>query len=295
MTQIPEKQWAQVLESNGSALQLTEVPVPVPGPTELLVNIKYSGVCHSDLHAWKGDWPLGCKKGLIGGHEGVGIVVATGAGVKEVALGDQVGIQWLNSICGSCVSCLSDDPRSCASAQLTGYTTDGTFQQYSICEESCAVRIPREAPLDTVAPILCAGVTVYRALQETGAQPGQIVAIAGASGGLGTLACQYAKAMGFRVLAISSGAEKRRHCERLGVDYFADYRHAKDLTLEIQKLTYGGPHAVVVVSSDDRPISQAVEYIRSRGTIVLVGLPPGAVIKADLFSVIFRMITIKGS
>ncbi|CAI7593091.1 unnamed protein product [Penicillium manginii] len=295
MDGIPKKQWAQVFESSGSALKFTQVPVPMPGTAEVLVNIKYSGVCHSDLQAWKGGWPLDPKKDLIGGHEGVGTVVKIGEGVKGVAVGDHVGIQWINSICGSCASCDSDDQRSCANAQFSGYTRDGTFQQYVVCKELCAVRIPLEAPLDKIAPILCAGVTVYRALQETGAQPGQIVAIVGAGGGLGTLACQYAKAMGFRVLAISSGAEKRMHCEKLGVDYFADYRSSKDLTCDIQRLTNGGPHAVVVVSSYDRPISQAIEYIRTRGTIVLVGLPPRAVIKADLFSVVFRMITIKGS
>ncbi|KAJ6170681.1 Thiamine pyrophosphate enzyme C-terminal TPP-binding [Penicillium canescens] len=291
MPQVPERQWAQVFETNGAALQFRQVPVPVPGPAELLVNIKYSGVCHSDLQAWKGGWPLACKKRLIGGHEGVGIVVATGEGVKEIGVGDH----WINSICGSCVSCISGDQRSCTNPQFSGYTKDGTFQEYAVCKESCAVRIPREAPLDTIAPILCAGVTVYRALKETGAQPGQIIAIAGAGGGLGTLACQYAKALGFRVLALSSGDGKRRHCANLGVDYFVDYKTSKNLPHEIQGLTDGGPHAVVVVSSDDRPIHQAIEYVRARGTIVLVGLPPGAVIRADLFSVIFRMITIKGS
>ncbi|KAF9888639.1 Pyruvate decarboxylase 3 [Aspergillus nanangensis] len=123
---------------------------------------------------------------------------------------------------------------------------------------------------------------------------GQVIS-PGAGGGLGTLAYQYAKALGFRVLALLSGKEKRRHCEKLGVDFFVDYKTSKDLAGDINRLTDGGPHAVVVVSSAERPIYQALEYVRARGTIVLVGLPPGARIQADLFSVIFRMITIKGS
>ncbi|KAJ6018802.1 hypothetical protein N7522_000869 [Penicillium canescens] len=302
MPQVPERQWAQVFETNGAALQFRQVPVPVPGPAELLVNIKYSGVCHSDLQAWKGGWPLACKKRLIGGHEGVGIVVATGEGVKEIGVGDHVGIQWINSICGSCVSCISGDQRSCTNPQFSGYTKDGTFQEYAVCKESCAVRIPREAPLDTIAPILCAGVTVYRALKETGAQPGQIIAIAGAGGGLGTLACQYAKALGFRVLALSSGDGKRRHCANLGVDYFVDYKTSKNLPHEIQGLTDGGPHAVVVVSSDDRPIHQAIEVrhkvpqiCQSSGNDCVGWLTTRSRHQSGSFSVIFRMITIKGS
>lgn len=219
---IPELQWAQVAEKSGGPVQYKQIPVPQPGPDEVLVNIKYSGVCHTDLHALKGDWPLPTKLPLVGGHEGAGIIVAKGSLVQSTStntnIGDQVGVKWMNGSCLGCDYCENGDEPLCAGISLSGYTVDGTFQQYCIAKAAHVTPIPKGVPLDAVAPILCAGVTVYKGLKESNARSGQTVAIVGAGGGLGSLALQYALALGLRVIAIDGGDEKRDFCKDLGAE-----------------------------------------------------------------------------
>ena len=152
----------------------------------MLVNIRYSGVCHTDLHALHGDWPLERKLPLVGGHEGAGVVVARGAlAGDDVALGDAVGIKWLNGSCLTCSFCLQGDEPLCARALLSGYTVDGSFQQYALAKAAHVARLPPGCSLEAVAPVLCAGITVYKGLKESGTRPGQWVAVVGAGGGLG--------------------------------------------------------------------------------------------------------------
>lgn len=215
---LPELQWAQVAEQKGGPLVYKQIPVPKPGPDELLVKIKYSGVCHTDLHALKGDWPLDSKMPFVGGHEGAGVVVAKGDLVQGWEIGDHAGIKWLNGSCLACEFCKNADEAVCPDALLSGYTVDGTFQQYTIGKAAHTTKIPKHVPLDAVAPVLCAGVTVYKGLKESGARPGQTVAIVGAGGGLGSLAQQYAKQMGLRVIAIDGGDEKKAFCESMGAE-----------------------------------------------------------------------------
>jgi propanol-preferring alcohol dehydrogenase len=217
---VPEVQWAQVVEKAGTPPVYKQVTVPKPRPDEILVKMRYSGVCHTDLHAMKGDWPLPSKMPLIGGHEGAGVVVAKGELVKDedFKIGDRAGIKWLNGSCLSCEMCMQADEPLCPHASLSGYTVDGTFQQYTIGKAALASKIPDNVPLDAAAPILCAGITVYKGLKESGVRPGQTVAIVGAGGGLGSLAQQYAKAMGLRTIAIDAGDEKKAMCEQLGAE-----------------------------------------------------------------------------
>ncbi len=188
-TTIPDLQWAQVLEKPGAPLVYKQIPVPKPGPDEILVKMRYTGVCHTDLHAMKGDWPLERKIPLVGGHEGAGIVIAKGELVNkenDFQIGDKAGIKWLNGACLACEMCMQSDEPLCPNPQLSGYTVDGTFQQYTIGKAAMASKIPDNVALDEAAPILCAGITVYKGLKESGARPGQSVAIVGAGGGLGT-------------------------------------------------------------------------------------------------------------
>lgn len=215
---IPEKQWAQVVEQEGGPPIYKQIPVPKPGRNEVLINIKYTGVCHTDLHAMKGDWPLPLKLPLVGGHEGAGVVVAKGELAEGVEIGDHAGLKWLNGSCLACEYCKTADEPLCASALLSGYTIDGTFQQYAVGKAAHITLLPKGVPLDAVAPILCAGVTVYKGLKESGARPGQTVAVIGAGGGLGSLALQFAKAMGLRVVAVDGGDEKRDMCQELGAE-----------------------------------------------------------------------------
>ncbi|KAJ0420311.1 alcohol dehydrogenase 1 [Aspergillus carlsbadensis] len=294
---IPTTQWAQVAEQVGGPLVYKQIPVPKPGPDQILVKIKYSGVCHTDLHAMMGHWPLPVKMPLVGGHEGSGIVVAKGELVHEFEVGDRAGLKWLNGSCGECEFCRQADDPLCAHAALSGYTVDGTFQQYAIGKASHASKIPDNVPLDAAAPVLCAGITVYKGLKEAAVRPGQTVAIVGAGGGLGSLAQQYAKAMGIRVVAVDGGDEKRAMCEALGTETFVDFTKSKDLVADVKAATPDGlgAHAVILLAVSEKPFQQATEYVRSRGTIIAIGLPPDANLKAPVFNTVVRMINIKGS
>jgi propanol-preferring alcohol dehydrogenase len=294
---IPTEQWAQVVEQTGKPVVYKRIPVQKPGPDEVLVNIKYSGVCHTDLHAVNGDWPLATKLPLVGGHEGAGVVVAKGELVNDIEIGDYAGVKWLNGSCLSCSFCQTSDEPLCAKALLSGYTVDGTFQEYCIAKAAHVARIPKECDLEAIAPVLCAGITVYKGLKESGARPGQTVAIVGAGGGLGSLACQYAKAMGLNIIAIDGGNEKKEMTAKLGASSYVDFMTSKNLVSDVKACTADGlgPHAVILVAVNEKPFQQAAEYVRPRGTVVAIGLPAGAYLRAPVFESVIKMITIKGS
>jgi len=295
--EIPSVQWAQVVEKTGGPVVYKQIPVQKPGPDEILVNVKYSGVCHTDLHAVMGDWPLDTKLPLVGGHEGAGVVVARGDLVEDVQLGDHVGVKWLNGSCLSCSYCQTSDEPLCAKALLSGYTVDGSFQQYAIAKAAHVARIPKECDLEAISPILCAGITVYKGLKESGARAGQWVAIVGAGGGLGSIALQYAKAMGLHTIAIDGGNEKREMCKTLGAAAFVDFQTSSNLIAEVKAATPDGlgPHAVILVAVNEKPFQQATQYVRSKGTVVCIGLPANASLSAPVFDTVIRMIRIKGS
>lgn len=295
--QIPTEQWAQVVEKTGGPVVYKKIPVQKPGPDEVLINVKYSGVCHTDLHAMMGDWPIPPKIPLVGGHEGAGVVVARGELVSEVQIGDYAGIKWLNGSCLNCTFCQQADEPLCGRPLLSGYTVDGSFQQYAIAKAAHVARIPKECDLAAVAPVLCAGITVYKGLKESGVRPGQYVAIVGAGGGLGSLAIQYAKAMGLHAIGIDGGAEKGQMCQQLGAKAFVDFTTSKDVVADVKAATPDGlgPHAVICLAVSEKPFQQASQYVRSRGTVVAIGLPANAYLKAPVFDTVLRMITIKGS
>ncbi|KAK5165399.1 alcohol dehydrogenase [Saxophila tyrrhenica] len=298
MPEIPKKQKAMVIEKTGGPVEFKDIDVQQPGPDEVLVNIKYSGVCHTDLHAVNGDWPLPTKLPLVGGHEGAGVVVARGELVKDVEIGDHAGVKWINGSCLACDFCQQSDEPLCSKALLSGYTVDGTFQQYCIAKAAHVARLHKDIPLDGVAPVLCAGITVYKGLKESGAKPGQTVAIVGAGGGLGSLAQQYAKAMGLRCIAIDAGEDKRKMClEQLGSYAFVDFSTSQNVAKDVQAATEDGlgPHAVILVATAEKPFQQAAEYVRPRGTVVFIGLPAGAYVRAPVFESVVKMITIRAS
>lgn len=287
----------QSLTIVAAATVYKKIPVPKPGPDEVLVNIKYSGVCHTDLHAMLGDWPIAPKMPLVGGHEGAGVVVQRGELVKDVQIGDHVGIKWLNGSCLSCTYCQASDEPLCGTPDLSGYTVDGSFQQYAIGKAAHVARIPKECDLEEISPILCAGITVYKGLKESGVKPGQWVAIVGAGGGLGSLAVQYAKAMGLHAIGIDTGDDKKKLVEGYGAAGFVDFAKSSDIIKDVKALTPDGlgPHAALLVAVSEKPFQQATQYVRSRGTVVCIGLPPDAELKAPVFDTVLRMINIKGS
>jgi propanol-preferring alcohol dehydrogenase len=279
------------------AVVYKKIPVQKPGPDEVLINVKYSGVCHTDLHAVMGDWPLATKIPLVGGHEGAGVVVAKGQLVDNIEIGDHAGIKWLNGSCLHCTYCRQAHEPLCTKPLLSGYTVDGSFQQYAIAKAAHVARIPKDVSLEAIAPVLCAGITVYKGLKKSHARPGQTVAIVGAGGGLGNMALQYAKAMGLHTIAIDGGEAKEKACLELGAQAFVDFTKSKDIVADVKAASPDGlgPHAVILLAVSEGPFQQAADYVRPFGTIICIGLPANAYIKAPVFSTVIKMIKIKGS
>ena len=192
---------AAVVEHFGKPLVLKDVPIPTPGPGQIVLKTEACGVCHTDLHAARGDWPLKPTLPFIPGHEGIGKVSAVGAGVTAVKEGDRVGVPWLYSACGHCEYCLSAWETVCPEAQFGGYTRNGGFAEFILADPNYVAHIPASLSSTEAAPLICAGITTYKGLKVTEAKPGEWVAISGI-GGLGHLAIQYAKAMGLHVCAV---------------------------------------------------------------------------------------------
>ncbi|PCH35294.1 GroES-like protein [Wolfiporia cocos MD-104 SS10] len=300
--EIPKTQQAAIVESTDAPLKIVrDHPVRQPSelkPGECLVRLECSGVCHTDLHARNGDWPQAAKLPLIGGHEGVGHVVAVGAHTQgsPVKVGDRVGIKWLAYSCLDCEQCRKGIEQSCPNQQLSGFTTDGTFSQYVVSWVSHVTPIPASLDSFEAASVLCAGITVYRALKYSQTHIGDWVALPGAGGGLGHLAIQYAVAMGLRVVAIDTGAEKRELCLKLGAERWVDFRESQDLVADIVAATDGqGPHAAVVTAATGAAYAQAVDYLRPGGALMVVGLPAHAALSADIFFTVTKSISIFGS
>lgn len=282
---------AAVVEQFGKPLVVREVPVPEPGRGQVLVEIVASGVCHTDLHAADGDWPV--KPGLpfTPGHEGAGIVAAVGPGATHLKAGDRVGIAWLHSACGHCAFCLSGWETLCREQKNSGYSVDGSFAEYALAHADYVGRIPDTLSFVDAAPILCAGVTTYKGLKETETRPGEWVVVSGV-GGLGHVAIQYAKAMGMHVAAVDLGPEKIALARKLGADLAIDAK-VQDPPAEIQK-QIGGAHGVLVTAVSTIAFTQAMGMLRRGGTCVLNGLPPGE-FPVSIFDVVLNRYTIRGS
>ena len=289
---MPNKMLAAVVRAFGAPLEIEEWDVPVPGPGQVLVKTEACGVCHTDVHAWRGDWPVPPPLPFIPGHEGIGLVVALGAGVTAVREGERVGVPWLYSACGHCEHCLSAWETVCAEAQFGGYTKHGGFAEYILAEADYVARIPLGLKALDAAPIICAGVTSYKGIKESGARPGQWMAISGI-GGLGHLAVQYAKAMGLSVCAIDPDEAKLAHARRLGADFTVN-AHAENAVAEVRQGTGGGAHGVLITAPSLSAFQQAVGLTRKRGTCVLVGLPPGD-FPTPIYDVVVNCLTVRGS
>ena len=283
---------AAVVREFGRPLIIERVPVPTPGPGEVLVRIRASGVCHTDLHAADGDWPVKPKLPFIPGHEGAGIVAALGAGVTGLKEGDPVGIAWLHDACGGCEHCAGGWETLCEQQHNSGYGVDGTFADYAIGAAAYVGRLPANPDFAALAPILCAGVTTYKGIKETETKPGEWIAISGL-GGLGHIAVQYAKAMGLHVVALDVAEEKLALARTLGADIAIDAR-APDAAAQVIKATGGGAHGVLVTAVSPVAFAQSLSLVRRRGTISLVGLPPGT-FPTPIFDVVLKRITLRGS
>ncbi len=288
---MPKTMRAAVVEQFGQPLTIKELPIPDPGPGQILMEVVSSGVCHTDLHAADGDWPVKPNLPFIPGHEGAGFVVAVGLGVKHLKEGDRVGIAWLHSACGYCEFCLSGWETLCPAQQNSGYSVNGSFAQYALAQADYVGRIPDTLSFTDAAPVLCAGVTTYKGLKETEARPGEWVVVSGI-GGLGHVAVQYARAMGLHVAAVDLGAEKLQLARSLGAELTVDAA-TDDPARAIQE-KIGGAHGVLVTAVSPVAFKQAVGMLRRGGTCVLNGLPPGD-FPVSIFDLVLNRYTLRGS
>ncbi|ANA12623.1 MULTISPECIES: alcohol dehydrogenase AdhP [Acetobacter] len=285
------KMKAAVVHEFGKPLTIEELDIPTIKPTQILVKMIACGVCHTDLHAASGDWPKKPHLPFIPGHEGVGTVVQVGSEVDWVKEGDVVGVPWLYSACGHCEHCLAGWETLCPKQEETGYSVNGCFAEYVVADPNYIAHLPKGVDPVKVAPVLCAGLTVYKGLKMTDTRAGNWVAISGV-GGLGQMAVQYAVAMGLNVVAVDIDDEKLATAKKLGAMYTVNARNTDPATFMQEKV--GGVHGGLITAVSTKAFSQAMGYVRAGGTLVLNGLPPGD-FPISIFDMVMNAITIRGS
>ncbi|OUS32699.1 zinc-dependent alcohol dehydrogenase [Thalassotalea sp. 42_200_T64] len=282
---------AAVISKFKDKLEIKDLPIPEVAAKDVLVKVHACGVCHTDLHACNGDWPVKPKLPLVPGHEGVGEVVAIGAEIHHLKIGERVGIPWLYSACGQCDYCLEGKETLCLEQRNSGYSIDGSFAEYCLAHGEYVVKVPDGLSYVDAAPLFCAGVTSYKALKVSGVKPGQWMAIVGV-GGLGHLAIQYAVAMGMKVVAIDTGAEKLALAKKLGAIHCIDFMQDKP-SERIHELL-GGVHGVVCTAVSKAAFEESYRSVRRGGTFVLVGLPPEDM-SVPIFDTVLNGIKLIGS
>lgn len=252
----------------GKPLEIVDVEVPTPGPGEVLVKMDVCGLCHTDLHYWKGDHPLPRDLPVTLGHEGIGTVAALGDGATRVREGDTVGVGFVYGTCGFCRECLTGYETHCESVQSTGVHIDGCLAEYAVLRQDWTTPIPEELNIADAAPLLCAGVAAYSAVRKACLEPGELAVIFGA-GGLGTYALQIAKSYGARVCVVDVSEEKLALARELGADHAID---ARDEPVA-QIMDLGGADAAFNFAPVSASWRQMIDCARSRARLVLISLP----------------------
>ena len=263
---------AAVLHEFKKPLAIEEVARPVPGPTDVLIKVEACGVCHSDLHLADGDWKQFdgiVKKPVILGHEIAGRVVEKGAAVQNLQVGDRVGVPWIHWTCGECEFCREENENLCSKQMITGASVDGGYAEFVKAPASHATKIPPNLSSQEVAPLFCAGVTVYRALKQSRILSGQRLAVFGV-GGLGHLAIQIGRSLGADVTAIDISEEKLALAKSLGA--FTTLNAASSDAVK-QLRSMGGVHVAIVTSAAKAAYGMAFYGLRPSGTLLVVGLP----------------------
>jgi propanol-preferring alcohol dehydrogenase len=283
---------AAVVREFGKPLVIEQVPIPEVGPGLALMKVVATGVCHTDLHAAEGDWPVKPTPPFIPGHEGVGYITKVGAGVTSVKEGDRVGLPWMWSTCGRCEFCITGWETLCRNQKYGGYSVNGSFAEYALVDPNYCGRLPDNVDYTAIAPVLCAGVTTYKGLKETEVKPGQWVAISGI-GGLGHLAVQYAKAMGMHVVAVDIAPEKLALATKLGADAVV-MGTDPDAAEQVIKVTGGGAHGVLVTAVSLKAFALAEKMLRPKGVMAMNGLPPGD-FPINVFDMVLNRKTLRGS
>lgn len=283
---------ATVVTEFGAPLHVKELPVPEPGTGQVLVRMEASGLCHTDIHAAQGDWPVKPTPPFIPGHEGVGIVEALGYGVTERAVGDRVSIAWLGSACGRCRYCITGWETLCESQTNSGYSVNGAWAEYAVANAAFAVPVPANVSSFDAGPLTCAGVTTYKAVKVAGVRPAERVAVFGI-GGLGHLALQYARIAGAFVTAVDVEPAKLALATDLGADHVVNAR-TQDPVRQIQD-EIGGVDTAIVLAASSQVFDQALRSLRRGGRLVCVALPADGTLNVPIFETVLGGLTIIGS
>jgi len=284
---------AAVVTDFTQPLELQDRPVPEPGPGQVLVRMEACGLCHTDIHAAHGDWPVKPSLPFVPGHEGVGIVDRVGPGVTARSVGDRVAIAWLGHACGRCRHCVRGWETLCEQQQNSGYSIDGAFAEYAVADADFVVPVPDEVTSLDAAPLTCAGVTTYKAIKVAHIEPSERVAIFGV-GGLGHLAVQYARLVGGEVVAVDVADDKLELARELGADHTVNARDT-DPVAAIEAL--GGIDVAVVTAVFPAVFEQAFASLRRGGRLVCVGLPPetDGPMSLPIFPTVLKGISVIGS
>ncbi|MFF9507761.1 alcohol dehydrogenase AdhP [Streptomyces sp. NPDC014724] len=282
---------AAVVRSFAEPLVVEERPVPSPAAHQVLVRMEASGLCHTDIHAARGDWPVKPDPPFVPGHEGIGVVEAIGAQVSHLVVGDRVAIPWLGEACGRCDHCVTGWETLCLKQRNSGYSVDGSHAEYALAHGTYVVPVPDGVdPLDAAA-LTCAGVTTYKAVKLSGARPGTRALISGI-GGLGHLALQYARIFGAETIAVDVTDEKLALARELGADHVIDAR-VQDVTEETQWL--GGADAAISLAVSNESFVAAYGALRRGGTLVLVALPAEGKLELPVFDTVLNGKKVIGS
>ena len=250
-----------------------------------------SGLCHTDIHAANGDWPVTPTVPFVPGHEGVGIVTTIGDGVTSPQIGQRVAVPWLGYACGTCKYCLTGWETLCPSQQNTGYSVDGCYAEYFLAEAAFATPVPAGLDSREAAPLTCAGVTTYKAIKVGNVRPGDLVVVSGV-GGLGHLAVQYAKIFGGTVAAVDITDEKLKLATELGADIVIDARDENPA--EVLR-RHGGADVAIGLAVDDRSFATAYSGLRRGGRLVLVALPASGTLRIPVFDTVLNGTSVIGS
>jgi alcohol dehydrogenase, propanol-preferring len=288
---MPATYKAAVVHDFSKPLAVEQVSRPVLGPGQVLVRVEASGLCHTDIHAAHGDWPVKPAPPFVPGHEGIGIVAELGPGVTEVALGDRVAMPWLGYACGTCDYCVSGWETLCPEQKNMGYSIDGGFGEYARAYARYVVKVPAGVDPFDAAPLTCAGVTTYKAIKVAGTRSSDLVAVFGV-GGLGHMAIQYARIAGGRVVAVDLVDEKLELARELGAEFTVNAAN-EDPVQAIQKL--GGADQAIALAVSPRSFEQAFGSLRRGGTLVFVALPADNAVTIPIFETVLNGITIVGS
>ncbi|MFB4294705.1 zinc-dependent alcohol dehydrogenase [Nonomuraea sp. ATR24] len=282
---------AAVVTAFDKPVELQEVPVPEPGPSQVLVRIEASGLCHTDIHAAHGDWPVKPALPFTPGHEGVGVIVEAGSAVTGRAVGERVAIPWLGYACGTCEYCVSGRETLCESQLNSGYAINGGHAEYAVAHAAYVVPVPDGIASAEAAPLTCAGVTTYKAVKVSGLRPSERAAIFGI-GGLGHLAQQYAQIFGGETIAVDVTDEKLRLARELGASHTVNAA-VSDPVAEINAL--GGADVAIVLAASPRVLEQAHASLRRGGRLVLVSLPKDNTMSLPVFQTVLGGISVIGS